>query len=85
MTNTSAGTTITALHDMFSSHGLPEILVSDNGSQFNSRDVRRFVHTVEFYIVFQQRTNHPLIVRLYVLSNILKSAIKQAQLTRIDA
>ena len=37
MTTTTAGTTITALRDIFSRHGLPEILVSDNGSQFTSR------------------------------------------------
>ena len=38
MTNTTVQTTITALRDIFSRHGLPEILVSDNGAQFTARD-----------------------------------------------
>ena len=38
MTNTTDETTISALRDIFSTHGFPEILVSDNGSQFTSRE-----------------------------------------------
>ena len=38
MTNTTTHTTIAKLHNIFSRHGLPEILVSDNGAQFTSRD-----------------------------------------------
>ena len=41
MTTTTAGT-ITALRDIFSRHGLPEILVSDNGSKFTSREFEKF-------------------------------------------
>ena len=41
MTTTTAGT-ITALRDIFSRHGLPEILVSDNGSQFTSIEFEKF-------------------------------------------
>ena len=35
-------TNITALRDIFSRHRLPEILVSDNGSQFTSREFEKF-------------------------------------------
>ena len=42
MTTTTAETTITALRDIFSRHGLPEILVSENGSQFTSKEFEKF-------------------------------------------
>jgi len=42
MTNITAGTTITALRDIFSRHGLPEILVSENGSQFTLKEFEKF-------------------------------------------
>ena len=41
MTNITTGTTITALCDIFSTHGLPKILVSDNGSQFTSKEFEK--------------------------------------------
>ena len=36
MTNTSARSTVTALRDIFSRHGLPEIIVSNNGPQLTA-------------------------------------------------
>ena len=42
MTNTTTHTTIAELHNIFSTHGLPEIPVSDNGAQFTSRDFAQF-------------------------------------------
>ena len=38
MNSTTVRTTITALRDIFSRHGLPEIIVSDNGPQFTARE-----------------------------------------------
>ena len=47
-------------------------------------NLKSFVSTMELYIVLQQRTNHPPMVRLNRVVQILKSAIKQAQLTHTD-
>ena len=88
MTNTTAQTTITALRDIFSRHGLPEILVSDNGAQFTARDLNNSVQTIAYCIELQQPISHPPMARLSVLFRFdlfrLKSAIKQAQLTNKD-
>ena len=48
MTNTSARSTVTALHDIFSRHGLPEIIVSDNGPQFTATEFQQFCTVVGF-------------------------------------
>ena len=42
MTSTTAHTTIPVLHDIFSRHGPPEILVSDNGAQLTTKDFEQF-------------------------------------------
>ena len=42
MTTTTATTTINALRDIFSRHGLPEILVSENGPQFIAGEFQQF-------------------------------------------
>ena len=84
MTNITAGTTITALRDIFSRHGLPEILVSDNGSQFTSKEFEKFcvtngiVHRTS--AAYKPSTNG----QAERVVQILKSAIKQAQLTHTD-
>ena len=83
-TNITAGTTITALRDIFSRHGLPEILVSDNGPQFTSREFEKFcvnngiVHRTS--AAYKPSTNG----QAERVVQILKSAIKQAQLTHTD-
>jgi transposase InsO family protein len=38
----STATTIKALNSIFATFGVPEILVSDNATQFTSRNFRRF-------------------------------------------
>ena len=84
MTNITAGTTITALRDIFSRLGLPEILVSDNGSQFTSKEFEKFcvnngiVHRTS--AAYKPSTNG----QAERVVQILKSAIKQAQLTHTD-
>jgi len=42
MTTTSAARTIEELRKLFATHGLPEQLVSDNGSQFTPDEFRTF-------------------------------------------
>ncbi len=76
MTNITAGTTITAFRDIFSRHRLPEILVSDNGSQFTSRQFEKFC--VNNGIVHRTSAAY----KPYAPTN--GSAIKQAQLTHTD-
>lgn len=84
MTNTTVGTTITALRDIFSRHGLPEILVSDNGPQFTAREFAKFcanngiLHRTS--AAYKPSTNG----QAERVVQILKSAIKQAQLTNSD-
>mgnify|MGYP001800523948 CR=1 FL=1 len=42
MVNTTGKTTVAVLRGIFSRHGLPEILVSDNGPQFTSPEFEQF-------------------------------------------
>ena len=84
MTNTTAQTTITSLRDIFSRHGLSEILGSDNGAQFSARDFEQFcssngiLHRTS--AAYKPSTNG----QAERVVQILKSAIKQAQLTNKD-
>ena len=84
MTSTTSSATITALRDIFSRHGLPEILVSDNGSQFSSTEFEQFctnngiMHRTS--APYKPSTNG----QAERVVQILKSAIKQAQATQTD-
>ena len=42
--NTTAEETVSALHSLFVRMGLPDQIVSDNGSQFKSETFRKFVN-----------------------------------------
>ena len=42
MSNTTAIETVKVLREIFSRHGLPEMIVSDNGPQFISDEFRKF-------------------------------------------
>lgn len=42
LNNISSSTVIHAVKENFSRHGIPELLMTDNGTQFTSRDFRRF-------------------------------------------
>ena len=39
MSHTSAARTITVLQQLFATHGIPEQIVTDNGSQFTSEEL----------------------------------------------
>ena len=84
MTNTTAQTTITALRDIFSRHGLLKILVSDNGAQCDARDFEQFcsnngiLHRIS--AAYKPSTNG----QAERVVHILKTAIKQVQLTNKD-
>ena len=43
MSSTTASTTIRALRFLFASHGLPEVIVSDNGLQFVAQEMKDFL------------------------------------------
>ena len=43
MTTVTTTTTVTKLRSLFAQHGLPEVLVSDNGPQFTSEEFQQFV------------------------------------------
>ena len=43
MNSTATFKTIEVLHGLFSSYGLPEQLVSDNGPQFSSEEFMKFI------------------------------------------
>ena len=84
MNSTTVRTTITALCDIFSRHGLPEIIVSDNGPQFTAKECQQFcsdngiLHRTS--AAYKPSTNS----QAERVVQILKSAIRQAQLTNTD-
>ena len=84
MNSTTVRTTITALRDIFSRHGLPEIIVSDNGPQFTAKEFQQFcsnngiLHRTS--AAYKPSTNG----QAERVVQILKSAIRQAQLTNTD-
>lgn len=49
MKNATSATTITALRNMFARFGLPDQIVSDNGSQFTSNDFEQFLKSNGIY------------------------------------
>ena len=84
MKSTTSTATIAALRELFSRHGLCEVLVSDNGPQFVSQEFEMFcmnngiLHKTS--AVYKPATNGQAerVVR------ILKTAVKQALLTHRD-
>ena len=48
LTSTTSGSIITALKSIFSRHGVPEVLVSDNGPQYASQEFASFARKYDF-------------------------------------
>jgi len=48
LTETTSHATIKALMKQFSRHGIPDVLISDNGPQYSSDEFRQFAHQWEF-------------------------------------
>ncbi|KAI5743540.1 hypothetical protein M8J77_019372 [Diaphorina citri] len=46
--NTSSAVVIAHIKSIFARHGIPQIVVSDNGPQFSSREFQQFARTYEF-------------------------------------
>ena len=61
LTSTTSSSVITALKSIFSRHGLPEVVRSDNVPQFSSHDFSRFANTYNF--------NHVICSPFYPQSN----------------
>ena len=84
MVNTTGKTTVTVLRDIFSRHGLPEILVSDNGPQFTSAEFEQFCKrngiSHRTSAAYKPSTNG----QAERVVQILKQAIKQAQITNAE-
>ena len=59
---TTSACVITSLKDIFSHHGIPAVLVSDNGPQFDSKEMKKFGSTYNF----QHKTSS-----LYALSQMV--------------
>jgi transposase InsO family protein len=82
MTTTTATTTINARRDIFSRHGLPEILVSDDGPQLIAGEFQQFcrnngiMHRTS--AAYKPSTNG----EAERVVQILKSAIEQARITK---
>ena len=48
LNSTTSQAVISSLKSIFSHHGIPTVLVSDNGPQFDSRDMKEFASTYGF-------------------------------------
>jgi len=84
MKSTTSAATIAGLRELFSRHGLCEVLVSDNGPQFVSQEFETFCMNNDILhktsAVYKPATNGQAerVVR------VLKTAVKQAELTHRD-
>ena len=48
LTSTTSKSVISSLKSIFSCHGIPSVLMSDNGPQFDSSDMKKFADTYGF-------------------------------------
>ena len=56
--DTTSPTIIQSLKEQFSRHGIPDVLVSDNGPQLTSNEFRRFAEEWEFRHVMSSPHHH---------------------------
>ena len=84
MSNTTSTATIGVLREVFSRHGLPEVIVSDNGPQFMSSEFRAFCNQngiLHRTSAVHKPSSNGQAERVV---QILKSALKQARLTNTN-
>jgi len=84
MNSTTVRTTITTWRDIFSRHGLPEIIVSDNGPQFIAKEFQQFCSNNGILLCTSAAYKLSTNGQAERVVQILKSAIRQAQLTNTD-
>ena len=77
--NTSS-VVIEFLKEQFSRHGIPDSLVTDNGTQFTSQEFKQFTHSWEFVHVSSSphhpKSNGKVEAALKVAKSLLKKALK---------
>ena len=80
-TNTSANTVIRAMKRQFAHHGIPDELLTGNGSQFESHEYSRFAREYGFTIVksspYYSRGNGKAESAVKIAKNILKTSRKE--------
>jgi hypothetical protein len=84
MSSTTSTSTVHALRDIFSRHGLPSILVSDNGPQLTSTEFKTFCHDngiIHRTCAVHKPASNGQAERVV---QVLKSAVKQAKLSNSD-
>ena len=79
MQSTRASTVIQALKSQFACHGIPEILISDNGSQFDCVEFKNFAVTWEFQHVTSSPHHHKSNGRVEEAVKTCKSFVNKAQ------
>ena len=75
--NTSSAV-IEFLKEQFSRHGLPDILVTDNGPQFTSQEFMQFTHSWEFVHVSSSPHHHKSNGKVEAAVKVAKSLFKKA-------
>ena len=76
--DTTSPTIIQFLKEQFSRHGIPDVLVSDNGSQLVSREFRRFTEEWEFKHVTSSPHHHKSNGKAESAVKVTKSLFKKA-------
>ncbi len=84
MSSTTSAATIKILRDIFSRYGIPEILVSDNGPQLVSQDFEHFCKTNGIIHKTSAVYKRAMNGQAECVVQILKTAIKQAEITNSD-
>ena len=68
------------LKEQFSRHGLPDILVTDNGPQFRSQEFKQFTHSWEFVHVLSsphhQKSNRKVEAAVKHAKSLFKKALR---------
>ena len=73
LSSTTSQCIITALQSIFSRHGIPEIMMSDNGHQFSSQEMKKFAEHYDFIHV----TSSPLFPQSNGLVERMVKTVKQ--------